>query len=129
MHLPLLLFVPFLVAAPITLLPVLLVVIAGYRPRNWSYRPIPVADRRQATIDLDVGTAIPAVAAEAARREAQAAPANNHASCRPEKVTLPHKAMVRRPGLLRGLGRMLLNSRGTRVRFKVKHHEVFLALR
>lgn len=126
MHLPLLLFLPFLIAAPIALLPVLLVVMAGYRPRNFSYRPIPVADRRQATIDLDVGTAIPA---EAAKREAQAAAANSHASCRPEKVTLPPKTLPRRPGLLRCLGQILLNSRGTRLIFKVKHNEVFLALR
>jgi hypothetical protein len=129
MHLPLLLFVPFLVAAPIALLPVLLVVLVGYRPRNWSYRPIPVADRHQATIDLDVGTAIPAAAVEAALRDAHAAAATGHARCRPEVLTLPPKLIPRRPGLLRCLGRILLNSRGTRLRFKVKHNEVFLALR
>lgn len=128
MHLPLLLFVPFLVAAPIALLPVLLVVLVGYRPRNWSYRPIPVVDRRQATIDLDVGTAIPSVASEAATRDAQSAD-NGHAGCRPERLSLPAKPIARRPGLLRCLGRMLLNSRGTRLRFKVKHNEVFLSLR
>jgi hypothetical protein len=128
-HLPLVLFLPFLVAAPITLLPVLLVVLAGYRPRNWSYRPIPVADRHQVTTDLDMGTSIPPVAAEAATQDAQAAAANSHASCRPERLTLPCQPLPRRPGLLRCLGRILLNSRGTRIRFKVKHHDVLLALR
>ena len=128
-HLPLLLFVPFLVAAPIALLPVLLVVLVGYRPRNWSYRPIPVADRRQVTIYLDVGTAIPAAAAEAARQDSQAAAANTQARYRPKGVRLPRKPLPKRPRLWRCLGRMLLNSRGTRLRFKVKHNEVFLALR